>query len=55
MVSRIMVAHILIASYMQTTAAGGNKYRMAAFIPLFAWINAGAAWLTEMALSNVRL
>jgi archaeal flagellar protein FlaJ len=50
LVTGIMALHILIASYMQTTAAGGSLYRMAAYVPLLAWLNAGAAWITLRAL-----
>jgi archaellum biogenesis protein FlaJ (TadC family) len=51
-VTGVMVLHNVLGSYMVTTAAGGSTYRIAAYLPLLAWITAFAALGADFALGT---
>jgi archaeal flagellar protein FlaJ len=55
LVTIIVVIHVFVAATMMSLVSGGSKYLMAAYIPLFAWVAAIAAFLSMNMMQSLSL
>lgn len=54
-VTIIVVIHVFVAAGMMSLVSGGSRYLVAAYVPLFAWISAVAAYLSTAMMGSMSL